>query len=113
MISYQKQGQTLEIDADSLVSFSVRGEYHASDKVTLFVKPVYSKMKMTGNFSDGLGQSIKVNMDTDWDLGAGIGIDYSVTDQLEMTLSYEYTEHDILEIESDFETLSLGLRYNF
>lgn len=107
---------TLNVEVDKVTSFAIRGEYQVSPKITLFVRPVYSKVKMTGELlSDGVvvpGAS-NVNLDSDWDLGAGLGVDVKVAKNTALSFSYDYSEHDILDTESDFETLSVSMRYSF
>lgn len=121
---YQEEGgdrYSLNTELDRVTSFSIRAEYALNPKVSLFVRPVYSKVKMTGDMSYQSGPflgSESLSMDTGWDLGAGVGVDFEVGPKTDLTLSYDYSEHNIhdgkpYEVSSNFETVSFGLRYSF
>ena len=92
-------GVGLKLEMDSVVAFSVRGQYTFDSGFYLFANPSFSRFAVTASAGN---ESVS---EDDWEFGFGGGAGYKFTQQLWGELAYE--AYDGLDV------LGFGFKYLF
>ena len=93
----------VDVEVDSLMVLSVRANYSINEKVVIFAQPSYAKLRASAQLANNSGA--KESLDSDWELGAGVGAEYKINPNCSLNLTYENIENT--------DILSAGFRYNF
>lgn len=98
-----ESGIDIDMELDSFVAFSVRGQFEFDNGMYVYVAPSYANAKFTATASLG-GVTAKVSDDS-WELGVGGGVGYQFNKTLAAELSYEQFDGT--------DMLSVGVKFNF
>jgi hypothetical protein len=74
---------TIDVELDSYLAASVRGEYDFQNGAYLFVAPTYAKGEFNVNFGSDFAES------SSWEFGAGIGAGYNFSAGKNIEVAYE------------------------
>lgn len=96
-------GVDVDVEMDSFIALSVRGQYDLNNGVYLFAVPSYANVEFTANASQG-GQSASATEDS-WEFGVGAGAGYKFNESTSAEFMYE--QYDGTDV------LSLGLKFDF
>ncbi|WAJ69188.1 outer membrane beta-barrel protein [Catenovulum adriaticum] len=89
----------VDVEMDSFVALSVRGQYSVNQQVYLFAAPSYANAELTAS---GGGTSVT---EDEWEFGLGGGIGYQMTDA--MSAEFMYEQYD------DADLMSFGVKFSF
>jgi opacity protein-like surface antigen len=93
----------VNIDMDSFIALSIRGQYELDNGVYLFAAPSYANVEFTASASQG-GQSASETEDS-WEFGFGGGAGYKFNDSTSAEFSYEQFDGT--------DVLNFGVKFNF
>ena len=96
-------GVDVDVELDSFLALSLRGQIELSNGVYLFAAPTYANAEFTASVSQG-NLSASATEDS-WEFGLGGGVGYS----LSATTSAEF----IYEQFDGTDVVSFGLKFNF
>jgi len=92
-------GYKADVELDSFLALSLRGQYQLDNGVYLFATPTYANAQLTIS-SGGYSET-----DDEWEFGVGGGIGYNFADTTSAELSYEQYDGT--------NALSIGLKFDF
>lgn len=96
-------GVNVDVELDSFLALSVKGQYELENGIYLFAAPTYANAEFTISASQG-GQSASATEDS-WEFGLGVGAGYSFTSSTSLEASYEQFDGT--------DVLSVGLNFDF
>lgn len=96
-------GVNVNLELDSFLALSVKGQYELENGIYLFAAPTYTNAEFTASASQG-GTSASVTEDS-WEFGFGVGAGYSFNSSTSLEASYEQFD--------GIDVLSIGLRFDF
>lgn len=96
-------GVDVDVEMDSFIALSVRGQYELNNGVYLFAAPSYANVELTASASQG-GQSASVTEDS-WEFGFGGGVGYKFNESTSAEFMYE--QYDGVDV------LSFGVKFDF
>lgn len=92
-------GYKADVELDSFLTLSMRGQYQLDNGVYLFAAPSYANAKVTASIGD------YSETDDEWEFGVGGGIGYNFGATTSAELSYEQYDGT--------DALTLGLKFDF
>lgn len=92
-------GTRINIEMDSFISLSVRGQYNFENNAYVFAVPTYSNLEVTAKAG---GSSAS---DDEWEFGFGAGAGYQFNEKTAIELTYESYD--------DTDVIVAGLKFNF
>jgi len=96
-------GVNVDVELDSFLTLSVKGQYELENGIYLFAAPIYANAEFTASASQG-GQSASATEDS-WEFGLGVGAGYSFNSSTSLEASYEQFDGT--------DVLSIGLKFDF
>lgn len=96
-------GVDVDVELDSFLAFSLRGQFDWDNGVYLFAAPAYANLEFTVSTAAG-GVSASVTEDS-WEFGFGGGIGYKFSHYFATEFSYEQFD--------GADMLSLGVKFSF
>jgi hypothetical protein len=96
-------GVDVDVEMDSFIALSVRGQYDLNNSIYLFAAPSYANVKITASASQG-SQSASATEDS-WEFGFGGGVGYKFNESTSAEFMYE--QYDGVDI------LSFGVKLDF
>ncbi|MGL5358635.1 MAG: outer membrane protein [Shewanella sp.] len=101
--SFSLSGIDVEVELDSFIALSLRGQFEFDNGLYLYAAPTYANAKFTASASF-MGQSASSTEDS-WEFGVGGGVGYRFSQVTSAELSYEQFD--------GVDVLSVGLKFNF
>ncbi|MGL4613904.1 MAG: outer membrane beta-barrel protein [Shewanella sp.] len=101
--SFSLSGIDVEVELDTFIALSLRGQFEFDNGVYLYAAPTYANAEFTATASY-LGQTASSTEDS-WEFGVGGGIGYRFSPVTSAELSYEQFD--------GIDVLSVGLKFNF
>lgn len=96
-------GVDVDVELDSFLALSVKGQYELENGFYLFATPTYANAEFTASASQG-GLTASATDDS-WEFGLGVGAGYSFNSSTSLETSYEQFDGT--------DALSVGLKFNF
>ena len=85
--------QGVDVEIDSLVIASIRGQYNVTDRFGVFLQPSYGRLEATASFN---GSSVT---EDEWEFGVGGGAAFQISESSSIEAYYEaFDEADVLSI---------------
>ncbi|MCW8833077.1 MAG: porin family protein [Colwellia sp.] len=101
--SVSMYGIDVDVEMDSFIALSVRGQYELENGVYLFAAPSYANVEFTASASHG-GQSASATEDS-WEFGLGGGVGYKFNETTSAEFIYEQFDGT--------DVLSFGVKFDF
>ncbi|MGL4939209.1 outer membrane protein [Shewanella sp.] len=101
--SFSLSGIDVEVELDTFIALSLRGQFEFDNGVYLYAAPTYANAEFTAKASY-FGQTASSTEDS-WEFGVGGGVGYRFSQVTSAELSYEQFD--------GIDVFSVGLKFNF
>lgn len=98
----------VEFDVDTVLQIGTRFVLHPTDIFDVYLNPTYRKVSL--DFTDGYGHG---STSSDWAFGVGVGVGANITNDLNLSLTFDRTKLDFDGDEFDTDVVTGKVSYRF